>query len=272
MPERLPDVAKSGKLIEVVDPQPDVRKNAETASDWEFKDQAAFLYRWAMIFKDRLLDPVLLTDRKRLPDPVISFENLRNLNILAAYRLHRNPQGLLYEVTFNTVHIVNGKWVFGEWGELETLLHEQAHLWQQNFGKEPVNRNYHNSEFVEKCESLGIHPKIDQGYHTRRADGVFAQLMKEHGIQKPDVEAFPTGINFDWWKLLDGGKRRGTSTLIKYTCPACGLNVRLGIKADPKLVHEPCSQVLGEKVFLVRNDGLTHTLFDNETDNPKEQG
>ena len=94
----LPDIAKGGKLIEKVDPQPEVRKNAETAKDWEYADQAAHLYRMAVLFKDRFLDPILLTDRRRLPDPVISFANLRNFNTLAAYRLTRNPQGLLYEI------------------------------------------------------------------------------------------------------------------------------------------------------------------------------
>jgi len=60
----------------------------------------------AVLFKDRFLDPVLLTDRRRLPDPIISFTNLRNFNTLAAYRLTRNPQVLSYEITFNTKHYV----------------------------------------------------------------------------------------------------------------------------------------------------------------------
>jgi len=220
---------KEGKIITVVDPQPEIRHNAETAVGWEYADQAAFLYRWAVIFKDRLLDPVLLTDRRRLPDPVISFENMRNYNILAAYTLKRNPQGLLYEITFNTVHFKDDKWAFGEWGLLETLLHEQVHLWQQNFGREPISRNYHNREFVDKCESLGLHPKIGGGYHLKPADGVFAQLMKEHGISRPEVVEVP-GTKIDWWKLLDGWKKekRGCSTLTRWSC-GCQ-NVRVGTK------------------------------------------
>jgi hypothetical protein len=99
-----PEFARRGKLIEVTNPQPEIRKNAEKANDWEYASEAAYLYRMAVLFKDRLLDPVLQTDRGRLPDPVISFENLRNYNTLAAYRLTRNPQGLLYEIIMNTQH------------------------------------------------------------------------------------------------------------------------------------------------------------------------
>ena len=151
---------ESKYLIEITDPQPEVRRNAEAAKDWVFADEAAYMYRMATIFKDRFLDPILLTDRRRLPDPVISFKNLRNMNTLAAYTLERNPQGLLYEITMNSQHYVDeieqGKsvkrWAFGKWAQLETLLHEQVHLWQQNFGDDPVRpgRSHHNKEFVVK--------------------------------------------------------------------------------------------------------------------------
>ena len=58
---------KEGRLIEVINPQPEIRKNAELARDWEYAAEAAYLYRMAVLFKDRFLDPVLLTDRRRLP-------------------------------------------------------------------------------------------------------------------------------------------------------------------------------------------------------------
>jgi len=126
----------NGTIIELNDPQPEVRKNAETAKDWVYAEEAIYLYRKAVLFKDRFLDPVLLTDRRRLPDPIISFANLRNKNTLAAYTLVRNPQGLLYEITMNSEHYVDeevdGKkvkqWSFGKWAQLEVLLHEQVHL------------------------------------------------------------------------------------------------------------------------------------------------
>jgi hypothetical protein len=271
MKEKLPDVAKGGILIETTNPQPEVRKNAETASDWEYSEEAAHLYRMAVLFKDRFLDPVLLTDRRRLPDPVISFDNLRNLNTLAAYTLVRNPQGLLYEITFNAEHYIDGGgkkvWRFGKWAQLETLLHEQIHLWQQNFGKDPVKpgRPYHNKEFVEKCESLGLHPKIGIGCHIQLADGSFEILMKEMGIERPqDLPTLPEDLRIDWFKwfldLLDK-KPRGRSSLSKWTCPECGLNARIGIKGNPELIHHPCSEKKGEPVFFVRADTIAQGML-----------
>ncbi len=173
-----------GILIEKHDPQPEVRKNAENARDLEYKDEAAYLYRMAVLFKDRLLDPLHHLDRDRLPKPIIAFENLRNKNTLAAFRLTRNPEGMKNEIIMNTGHYIDqdGKivWEYGRWAQLESLLHEQVHEWQQVFGKDPVQlkRVYHNKEFVEKCESLGLHPKLGEGHHLKLADGPFALLQR----------------------------------------------------------------------------------------------
>jgi hypothetical protein len=211
------------------------------------------------------LDPVLRTDRGRLPDPVISFHDLRNRRTLAAYTLHRNPQGLLDEITFNTVHYdeEDGKkvWHYGKWAQLETLLHEQVHLWQQNFGEHPVKpgRVSHNKEFVAKCEGYGLHPLPVAGCHMAVADGVFAQLMGELGIPRPaDVPIDRRESKKDWFRPT---LEKGRSSLRKWVCPDCGLSVRIGIKSDPQLVHDVCSKIRGEKVFLVGQDGLRHTIF-----------
>lgn len=254
------------KLIIKTNPQPEVRKNAENAHDWEYADEAVKLYRRAVLFKERFLDPILLTDRGRLPDPVISFANMRNYRVLAGYRLVRNPQGLLYEITFNTEQYeeVEGKkvWRYGEWAQMETLLHEQVHLWQQNFGKDPVKpgKAYHNREFVDKCESLGLHPKLGEGYHLKLADGPFALLMNELGIKPPqEVEQLPPELMIDWFKLLSdllGNKPKGRSSLSKWSC-GCQ-NVRVGTKefyAVCTICHNPFVKVETKAVGML---GLNH--------------
>jgi len=60
-------------------------------------------------------------------------------------------------------------------------------------------------------------------------------------------------LDIDWFKwFMDqmGKGRKGRSSLHKWTCPECRLNVRIGIKGNPEIVHEPCSEKKGEKVFL----------------------
>ena len=262
---------ESKYLIETFNPQPEVRKNAEKARDWEYTDEAAYLYRIGNLFKDRFLDPILLTDRNRLPDPVISFRNLRNMNTLATYTLSRNPQGLLYEISMNTQQYIDDskdgkKWIYGRWAQLETLLHEQVHLWQQNFGIDPFRRgrSQHNKEFVDKCKSLGLHPKPGIGCHTQLADGPFALLMNEMGIEPPKLPIMDEEPNMDWYKWFldyEGKRRKGRSSLHKWTCPECGLNARMGIKNNPMIRHETCELKTGHAVFFVQLDGLEHTIY-----------
>lgn len=253
-----------GKLIQTADPQPEIRKNAENAADFKYRDMAQYVYPRCDLLRDRLIDPIARIDRDKMPKPVISFDDLRNYNTLAAYTLVRNPQGLNYEITLNSQHIRTDRkegefwWAFGEWALNETLTHELVHEWQQTVGEQPVQlgKIYHNKEFVDKCESLGLHPKPGEGYHIKLADGPFEVLMNELGIEKP--KELPGGeFDIDWFKWLQdfkGKKRKGRSTLNKWCCPECGLNVRMGIKGDPELRHHPCEVKTGKEVFLVSGD------------------
>lgn len=269
------------KIFDRLDPQPEVRRNAENARDWEFQEEAAFLYRMAVLFRDRLVDPILRTDRSQVPDPVISFENLRNNNTLAAYTLNRNPQGLLHEITFNTTHYQTDKgkrvWRYGRWAQLETLLHEMLHLKQQKYGREPykAGRSTHNREFSQMCKDLGLNvtPNVGSHFAVADEDSPFSILMKELGNPRPDdVPRAETGKK-DWFEI--GKKRKGTSTLKHWQCPECGLNVWIGIKGNPELIHHPCSERKGSPVFFIRADQEVHNqvIYQAGSDtNPKLEG
>jgi hypothetical protein len=74
---------------------------------------------------------------------------------------------------------------------------------------------YHSKEFTEKCKSLGLHPKLGEGYHLKMADGPFEIL---------------------------------------WCCPECGMNVRMGISDAPKFRHHTCEKPDGLSVFLVPGD------------------
>ena len=263
---------ENGKLIDRHDPQPLVRKNAESASDWEYQEEAAFLYRMAVLFRDRLVDPILRTDRSQVPDPVISFENLRNNNTLAAYTLNRNPQGLLHEITFNTAHYQTEDskrvWRYGLWAQLETLLHEMLHLKQQKYGREPYKpgKSTHNREFSQMCKDLGLNvtPNVGSHFAVADKDSPFAILMKELGIPRPDDVPREETQKKDWFEF--GKKRKGTSTLKHWQCPECGLNVRIGIKGNPEIIHHPCSERKGSPVFFIRADQEVHNQIIYQAD------
>lgn len=61
---------------------------------------------------------------------------------------------------------------------LQTLVHEMAHLWQFHFGK-PGRRGYHNKEWAEKMEAIGLMPS-DTGKEGGRKVG---EKMADYPIQ-----------------------------------------------------------------------------------------
>lgn len=201
--------------------QPIIAKYAEGAKDWEYSPAVAFLNRWAGIFKERFLDSIKVIGQPDLPNPVIGFDKMR-VETLAAYTLNRNNHGLLFEINFNTVHMVENEigelnWRFGQWGMLETLLHEMIHLKQQNFGKTPYKggSNTHNAEFVKMAESFGLHPKPISGCHIKPASEPFTILMKEYGIVMPPVNEEATKGN---WFSFPKETPKGRSTLSLWEC------------------------------------------------------
>ena len=60
---------------------------------------------------------------------------------------------------------------------LQTIVHEQCHLWQAHFGK-PSRAGYHNQQWANKMESIGLMPS-----HTGAPGGKrTGQHMNDHPI------------------------------------------------------------------------------------------
>lgn len=158
--------------------------------------------------------------QETLPQPLVAVGALRH-DVLGAYRLVPNANGLPYEI------ILNERWIDRpDWEIAETLLHEMVHLFQEGVLKTGARPPYHNQAFVQVAEEIGIHPKLGEGYHLRPADGQFARLMARLGIERPD-HVKTAGADFvlppgakSWWDddRKKTGKAKGTSTLRLYVC------------------------------------------------------
>lgn len=107
---------------------------------------------------------------------------------------------------------------------ISTLVHEMVHLWQEENGN-PPRRNYHNREWAQKMEEIGLIPSDtgeDGGAKTGSAMshyinkyGKYARLVKEFLGDKKAIHYQDRPVI----KPLTKSKNK-----IKYTCPKCGLN------------------------------------------------
>lgn len=118
---------------------------------------------------------------------------------------------------------------------LSTLVHEQCHLWQFNFGT-PGRRGYHNAEFAVRMGLLGLQTS-DTGLPGGRATGsrMTHYIIEGGPFDVAANELLATGWKLNWQEntpqvLAAVAGANGVSlpaqkqqTRQKYTCVKCGL-------------------------------------------------
>jgi hypothetical protein len=252
-------ISPDGIISEVDNPADALRRAAEKNITWDYSAEVKKLYDRADVILDRLYPSIITPDfQGKLPKVAIGIESLRNKRTLAAYHLVPDSVGLPFKITFNEQHYIEEEgqriWRYGEWSQAETLAHELGHHWQQMKGKDPFTRRSkitHNQEFTGKLRQLGIYCDSDGAhYQVADIDSPSGILFREWGLRPPDdvPRGEPNEFNwFDFFADREGRGRPGTSTLIKYECPACGLKVRYGKQDEPFLMHVPCGELLVRK-------------------------
>lgn len=146
---------------------------------------------------------------------------------------------------------------------LATFVHEMVHVWEHHFADKKSIRTYHNKEWGNKMESIGLMPsntgleggkKTGQKMHHYILDGgPFEQVTKrllaeEFKISWADrfIEvslADPGELEELKGKGIDGEeegnpKKPKKRTKDKYTCPECGACV--WGKPDLSILCVPC--------------------------------
>ena len=124
-----------------------------------------------------------------------------------------------------------------------TLVHEQVHLWQQEFGK-PSRNGYHNKEWGRKMESIGLMPSNTGKPNGKKTGQQMTHYIIEGGAYETAFKEMPneyllafTSLDADIMKAMIEGRGKGSVTTpkggvvppkgknkVKYTC-SCGNNV-----------------------------------------------
>lgn len=126
---------------------------------------------------------------------------------------------------------------------LQTVVHEMAHAWQFHFGK-PGRRGYHNKEWADKMEAIGLMPSSTGKPGGARTGEKIADYAAPGGLfmQATDklltqdfkiswLDRFPPTITSTADSDGEGGDDLGglisplsgnRSNRVKYRCPSCG--------------------------------------------------
>lgn len=108
---------------------------------------------------------------------------------------------------------------------LSTLVHEMVHLWQQENGK-PSRGNYHNGEWADRMEDIGLIPSNTGEEGGSRTGTGMSHYIDDDGRYLRLAEAFlecNPPIQFqDRPEFKSSAKSKKNK--VKYSCPVCKLN------------------------------------------------
>ena len=133
---------------------------------------------------------------------------------------------------------------------LSTLVHEQAHVWQQELGK-PSRSNYHNKEWGIKMKEIGLHPS-DTGAEGGKETG---QKVSHYILDGGRFAAVygkweAQGLKLSWESqgkaIVRTAKKESKA---KYTCPNCEANA--WAKPGANLLCGVCSTEDGGLVDMI---------------------
>jgi hypothetical protein len=122
---------------------------------------------------------------------------------------------------------------------LSTLVHEMTHHWQDHFGH-PGRGRYHNREWADRMEELGLMPSDTGGPGGKRTGQRMTHYILDDGpFDKVARELLSGGFRLNWQSPgCDCCKPKKPASKIKYTCPGCQQNA--WAKPDASLVCGLC--------------------------------
>lgn len=92
--------------------------------------------------------------RGELPQPMLSFQRDKSIcGYFSPRRWTDNNGHSVHEIALNPMYFITHKPL----ELMQTIVHEMCHLWQHEFGN-PGRIAYHNKEWADKMESIGLMP------------------------------------------------------------------------------------------------------------------
>jgi SprT-like family len=122
------------------------------------------------------------------------------------------------------------------------VVHEMTHAWQFAHGT-PGRRGYHNREWADRMEALGLQPSATGHPGGKRTGGKMSHYVLEGGPFQLAFRAMPKQYLLPWLSLdrFQKAPPRDPSKT-PYTCPAC--EARVWGKPELVLLHVDCDQVM----------------------------
>lgn len=131
-----------------------------------------------------------------------------------------------------------------------TLVHEMCHLWQEYDGSAP-RRCYHNKDFAEKMERVGLITSSDGTPNGKRTGQHVTHYIQAGGEFEKAYNDMPDTLRIPCHTLfrLQGEKKKKIKKArpksVTYFCPICGATVKG--KENMNIICGDCSEQMRVK-------------------------
>jgi predicted SprT family Zn-dependent metalloprotease len=147
-----------------------------------------------------------------------------------------------HEISLNPTHLARRPTV----ETVSTLVHEMCHLWQHVYGK-PGRGGYHNKEWAEKMEAIGLMPSDTEVPGGKKIGDKVSHYVMKGGPYEKAFEEMPKEYLLPWVSVeIDKESKIMKKNKLTYQCPSCGMKV--WGKPSLKIVCGECVKQL-EVVF-----------------------
>lgn len=154
---------------------------------------------------------------------ILNFSRHANsYGFFAPDRWHGGTDTITHEISLNPSHL-RGR---DPRAVVSTLVHEMVHCWQQESGK-PSKRGYHNQEWAEKMEAVGLYPSSTGAPGGDRVGYRVSHYVLEGGAFAQAFAAMPREYLLPWMcsePTGQGTSKKAPVSKLKYSCPGCAAN------------------------------------------------
>lgn len=106
---------------------------------------------------------------------------------------------------------------------VSTLVHEMAHLWQQDHGS--PSPGYHNKQWAAKMKEVGLYPSTTAAPGGKETGKNCSHYIIEGGVFESAYDAMPKEFLYPFIYVPAEKKVRPSKNKTKYTCAKCGDNI-----------------------------------------------
>ncbi len=193
-----------------------------------------------------------------LPSIILNFSRKANTcGFFSRDRWSRLDGAKTHEISINPVHLATDPFI----QVCQTITHEQAHLWQAEFGK-TSRPGYHNQEWAGKMEEIGLMPSSTGQPGGDRVGQKMSDYVIDGGLFESAYKTMPQALRLPWkaneatlppaaiqiLNQLTGGTGSVTATelkpksKVKYVCPDC--KAKAWGKPELKLICGECQKTM----------------------------